>query len=1066
MFGFNTWKARKLYSRALNGESPSAVLQVAEQAIAWAYEQKEWPLTSPSRDEFLGRMYGCLGIAYRELRHTEQWDCIALELEANKQAVEFLQNGSAEDLVIAHANSAASYLGCEIGDYAQNIELGLYHVDQAISLGVSEGEALAQLLIDRARFYMGRQKGNVAENKKTALENCKLALSKLPKNCSKGMAILVNYTLADIYSVIHDEYQSEHVEKSISIWKELLESGGAHDQDKLAISLYARIAGSYLGKIKGKRGDNIELALTYIEEGLTKTVFNHFANERAELLELLGDALRQRTRGQRESNLDRAQGAYAQAMHLSSSHVGSVRANLNRHEVLWEIADAEAADTVPKTPSEKHKVDPQKYIQELKEMVDSISMEDEPGTWAGACTTLADAMLKFGLSAENVGFQNRRKLVPYLEDVVQAYLMPVPYYEKNFLYHALANNFLNVANSYALLANLLDAADIDWDDFSQLHELRAPDRSNQTRYFYEKAIEFCHQAAKAAEKTDDDILKLKIEAKLGDSYVSIRDWKSAAIHFEKSLPIAQVTLADPNPNIQEVKHILSLLGTVAHWGPLAGFLSDGWKKAVEIGESSRAQFLAKALSFNSLPFTENERRDINGHRSKILELEQVLDSPMTFDKRTPLEQLIEVRQKLHEELRGFPLQRRLETGLMATLESIVGDGTVIIYPVITTYSGTLLVISNGPNRLRVDAVSIGDEIDLAQLLDYERFQEKRWREEYETYRTGVATETDWHSFVEDLSTEVSNSIISPLIDLLEEVTQEGNRKLHFISNYLFDRLPLSVAPVGPLGAPLLEHFEISFAPSIMISQFRKHDKMPLDLKKSSVAAIFTEPNPKQEQPLPYAPVEARMIAKSGSSGVLVDVSSGDLSEDQILSVLEGNEVWHFCSHYRVDTDEPMSSSIFFDPTALSLKTIFNHKGLKAPRFVVLSACNSSRSESGSIAQELVGLPSAFLQLGVEAVVAAQWPVDDIATTLLMGKFYMNWSEHTDIRVALRQAQFWLRDLTVGELHEELDFWTQGQRMDWKDRDSILQSDEIQGMEQNTTPFAHPVYWGAFCVYGS
>ena len=92
MFGFNTRKVRKLYSQALNGGSPGSVLQAAQQAISWGLEQGKWPLTSPNRDEFLGRMYGSLGMAYRELRHTEHWDCIALELEANKQAVGFLQN--------------------------------------------------------------------------------------------------------------------------------------------------------------------------------------------------------------------------------------------------------------------------------------------------------------------------------------------------------------------------------------------------------------------------------------------------------------------------------------------------------------------------------------------------------------------------------------------------------------------------------------------------------------------------------------------------------------------------------------------------------------------------------------------------------------------------------------------------------------------------------------------------------------------------------------------------------------------------------------------------------------
>jgi len=53
--------------------------------------------------------------------------------------------------------------------------------------------------------------------------------------------------------------------------------------------------------------------------------------------------------------------------------------------------------------------------------------------------------------------------------------------------------------------------------------------------------------------------------------------------------------------------------------------------------------------------------------------------------------------------------------------------------------------------------------------------------------------------------------------------------------------------------------------------------------------------------------------------------------------------------------------------------------------------------------------------GVATVIASQWPVDDVSTSLLMSKLYQEWLGGAGIADALQTARHWLRSLTQDEL---------------------------------------------------
>jgi len=80
---------------------------------------------------------------------------------------------------------------------------------------------------------------------------------------------------------------------------------------------------------------------------------------------------------------------------------------------------------------------------------------------------------------------------------------------------------------------------------------------------------------------------------------------------------------------------------------------------------------------------------------------------------------------------------------------------------------------------------------------------------------------------------------------------------------------------------------------------------------------------------------------------------------------------------------------------------------RAPRWVVLSGCETARTAGGSAA-ETVGLAHAFLAAGAGEVVAAVRPVADADGLRLFEAFYRAWTAGEEPAVALRRAQLELR----------------------------------------------------------
>lgn len=121
----------------------------------------------------------------------------------------------------------------------------------------------------------------------------------------------------------------------------------------------------------------------------------------------------------------------------------------------------------------------------------------------------------------------------------------------------------------------------------------------------------------------------------------------------------------------------------------------------------------------------------------------------------------------------------------------------------------------------------------------------------------------------------------------------------------------------------------------------------------------------------------------------------------VLGALEGASVAHFACHGTVRSDNPMFSSLRLADGPL---TVYDLERLRrAPEVVVLAACDvgASAVRAGG---ELLGLVSALMRAGTEAVVASVVPVPDAASVGFMNELHRALRAGAPVADALRQAR--------------------------------------------------------------
>jgi CHAT domain-containing protein len=279
---------------------------------------------------------------------------------------------------------------------------------------------------------------------------------------------------------------------------------------------------------------------------------------------------------------------------------------------------------------------------------------------------------------------------------------------------------------------------------------------------------------------------------------------------------------------------------------------------------------------------------------------------------------------------------------------------------------------------------------------------------------------------------------------------------------LLGQFPFHVAPRSSSrdGAETLaDVFDITFAPSASLhgAARRRARERESSNERPTLVAI-ADPTPDQA-PLPFSRAEVAQI----SAGFRPDqrhVAVGAEATSDFLRRHAANATYlHLAGHALGAVFDFRDSHLKLADGDLPL-TELSRIGPLISRLAVASACQTAVPDA-ALSDEAYSVATIFLAAGATSAIASLWPVDDLATALLMIRLYHeHLGEGLTPSRALRRAQIWLRDLKRDEAEAII---TRNESLAVLAARRAAIGENI--LPDGSRPFADPSHWAAFVAMG-
>ncbi|TKJ41630.1 hypothetical protein CEE37_03425 [candidate division LCP-89 bacterium B3_LCP] len=223
-------------------------------------------------------------------------------------------------------------------------------------------------------------------------------------------------------------------------------------------------------------------------------------------------------------------------------------------------------------------------------------------------------------------------------------------------------------------------------------------------------------------------------------------------------------------------------------------------------------------------------------------------------------------------------------------------------------------------------------------------------------------------------------------------------------------LPFNVLQ-NDAGEYLLDNFSISTAPSASVfSICRKSANRRESWGEYPISAFGNPSSELSHESLFFAEKEVASISFAFPA---VRIFSGaGAREVSLIEQSDSSGTLHLACHGIFNENNPLFSTLFLAPDStqdgrLEMHEIFS-LNLENCWLVMLSACESGLSAIAG-GDEIIGLNRAFIYAGTPRVISTLWEVDDLATAVLVKRFYRNLAAGLTPATALQHAQQHVRE---------------------------------------------------------
>jgi CHAT domain-containing protein/tetratricopeptide (TPR) repeat protein len=551
---------------------------------------------------------------------------------------------------------------------------------------------------------------------------------------------------------------------------------------------------------------------------------------------------------------------------------------------------------------------------------------------------------------------------------------------------------------------------------------------------------------------------------MGDTYFKQRKWKNAADAYERAIAIEETLYQAAASEVAREAELAEARDLFQNDGYCLARLGR-FTEAVECLEAGRARALAERLEGSQWTLQGACREDRAAidqvrHRIRTLEAEARLTGADAPTARRFVE-LSSGLSKARRELECILNRLRFQSSETAklNLEGIAHaatHGRPLVYLIATTEGSLAVIVPWRATRLRTQHAVWLDEFS-QQSLDRLLIEREPAGKTVGGYVGALVDrqEQSLRAALDHGMPLLQRRLLAPVMKRLKGL---GFKQASMI--------PGGQLTLLPLHALVADSIAVAYAPSarslrLAMIAARKRAK----LRPAFLGIGSPVPNP---QPLPFVRAEVERIGsmfKAASRRVLLDQA---VTPSKALRELRNATHVHFACHGTFNVYQPLESGVSLsNDEVLTMRMLLGTDlNLCSLRLVVLSACETGRTDVSRVPDESMGLAAGFLQAGAPGVLSALWSVDDLATAVLLTMFYrLHLRMHLDPATALCRAQRRLRRSTAKRM-ELVDWYERRYEASHRSDPDAFAWMTYYRTNPHVKPFEHPYFWAGFIYTGA
>ena len=302
----------------------------------------------------------------------------------------------------------------------------------------------------------------------------------------------------------------------------------------------------------------------------------------------------------------------------------------------------------------------------------------------------------------------------------------------------------------------------------------------------------------------------------------------------------------------------------------------------------------------------------------------------------------------------------------------ISKSAVIVYPIVLKdRTEVLFSLPDGLNRFvtRVDKETL-----TAEVISFRKLLEKRTTREYLPH-----------------AQKLYNWLVRPMET---ELKANGTDTIVFVPDGPLRTIPMSALHDG--SRYLIEKYALAITPGLDLTA----PKPMSDEDRQVLIFALTQPV-KGFAPLPYIPSELESIQSNYSTTTLINQDFRVANIEQSLRN-ERYNMLHIASHAQFEKEVEKTFLLAYDDK-MTIENLNNYIGLLQFRdepveLLTLSACETAAGDD----KAALGLAGVAIKAGARSALATLWHINDLASSVLVGEFYLKLQDPEMSRAAALQ----------------------------------------------------------------